>query len=294
MTGDAVMGTDLAPRLDRLRRLLGSEVGKFGHYQELPVAAIGRCPELAGIGYENRGHIPLDGPRCRWLLDNIDVAGLSVVEVGANIGYFALSLADAGAERVRAYEPLPAFSEACALLTGLCGLEERLFSINAGLALDDVETLPETDLVIMLNVMHHAGTVFDQGAVAAGGGWQAYALDYLRRLAGRARRLFFQIGNTARGEALFPGRETLPYTHALLTAAGWRVDRVAVVDDFETLSLRTVDGDDIDALPRLWCHRNDDSGLVDYLDHTGVVASLATGMAQRPLWLCSRAAGGTS
>ena len=292
MVDDSVFDTDQTSRLHRLRHLLEGGVGKFGRYQELPPAVLRRCPGAADIGYETRGHIPFDGPRYRWLLDNIDVAGLAVTEVGANIGYFALSVADSGAGSVRAFEPVTAFSDACAVLAEICGFEDRLVSINAGLTLDAIDSLPAVDLVIMLNVMHHAGTVFDQDAVIGKGGWEAYAGDYLKRLAGRARYLFYQVGNSAAGVALFPGREALPYTHALLTAAGWRVDKVAVVDDFETLSLKTVDGDAIGDLRRLWCRRNEDSGLVDYLDQSGVVASLTTGMAQRPLWLCSRAGEG--
>lgn len=292
MIDDAVIETDQTSRLARLRRLLGGGEAKFGRYQELPPAVLRRCPGAADIGYENDAHIPSDGPRYRWLQDNLDLAGLAVTEIGANIGFFALSAVESGARSVHAYEPVAAFSETCAALAEICRFEDRLVSINAGLTLDAVETLPEVDLVIMLNVLHHAGTVFDQDAVIGQGGWKAYARDYLERLAGRTKYLFYQVGNSAAGEALFPGRDALPYTHALLTEAGWRVDRVAIVEDFETLALKTVDGGAIDDLPRVWCRRNEDSGLVDYLDRTGVVASLATGMAQRPLWLCSRAGDG--
>ena len=272
--------------LGRLAALLGQDVGKFGRYQVLPPVALERCPALAELGYDQAGHVPFDGPRYGWLTRNLDLAGLSVVEAGANLGYFALSLAAEYGGPVRALEPVAVFSEACALIARLCGLKDQVTCINEGLALDDIEGLPETDLIVLLNVLHHAGTVFDADRIAALGGWEAYAREYLARLGRRAVWLFFQIGNTARGEALFPGREAIPFVHTLLTVAGWTVEKIGIVEDFERLSLSTVTPEAIAELPRIWCRRNPESGLVDYFEGERLLASLATGMAQRPLWLC--------
>ena len=205
MIDDSVIETDQTSRLARLRRLLGGGEAKFGRYQELPPAVLRRCPDAAQIGYENDAHIPSDGPRYRWLKDNIDIAGLAVTEIGANIGYFALSAVDSGARSVHAYEPVAAFSEACAVLAEICCFEDRLVSINDGLTLGAVEALPEVDLVIMLNVLHHAGTVFDQDKVIGKGGWRAYARDYLERLAGFDAILLGAVGWPAEA----PDRVTL-------------------------------------------------------------------------------------
>lgn len=269
----------------RLTALLATDAGRFANYQTLPPVAAARLPGLARTSYRQQ-QLSLDEPRYHWLTQELNVSGMKVLEIGASLGYFALSLAAEHSVQATAYEPVPAYSEACTLLAEICGLARRVTCVNAAVGLDDLEGLPEVDLIIHLNVLHHAGTVYDAKQVRQMGGWEAYVVEYLWRLSTRANHLFLQTGNVSDGDALFPGERTLPHLLDVLRRAGWEVIKVALIDDFENFVYRTFTPAELGDAPVITCWRNSETGLVDYFHEGGVVASLITGLAQRPLWLC--------
>ena len=282
--------TQVADPMDRLAALLG-ESGRFRAYQAIPEFARARCPDLDGLSYAQARIPGLDEARLDWLGEQFDDDIGSVLEIGANLGFFSLSLAERGAAPVHAYEPEAALSDATALIAGMIGLADRLHCRSTGVAIADLVDLPAVDLMIHLNVLHHAGIAYDHEAVAAAGGWMTYAHDYLAGI--RAERLFLQTGNSAGDATLFPSEDAIPVLGDLLAGAGWSVAAVGVIEDFDQLTYRTFGVDALATAPRARCSRNTETGLVDYERDGQVVASLETGAAARPLWLCRRMETGT-
>lgn len=272
--------------LQRLNRLLATESVRFAAYQELPEALLQAVPSLRALPYKSR-QLALDGPRYRWLLQCLGSRReFSVVEIGANLGFFSLSLAADRDARATLYEPIGPYVETVGLLADLAGLSGRVVCHASGVGIDDLETLPEADLLISLNVLHHAGTVFDVAAVEAANGWRAYAERWLAAASFKYRMLFLQTGNKSTGPALFDSAEAVPFVRGMLTGAGWTIDAVGAIGDFRELRFDTWTADRIDDVPATVCRRNPETGLVDYRRDGVIVASLPKGLAQRPLWFC--------
>lgn len=272
--------------VDRINHLLSGKHGRFAAYQELPEAVLRSAPALRHMSYQSR-QLGLDAPRYQWLVQCLaGLRKLTVVEVGANLGYFSLSLAADLDCHVNAYEPLEDPAETCSLLAELSGLHERVVCHRRGVDLDDLDRLPDADLLISLNVLHHAGSVFGADEVERAGGWRAYSLQWLRRAARKYRMLFLQTGNKSSGPALFESADAVPYVSTLLDAAEWDVEAVGIISDFAQFRYDTWTGESLERAPATTCRRNPDTGLVDYLRDDRIVASLAKGLAQRPLWFC--------
>ena len=78
---------DVEEIVERLR----SSVGQFGFYQTLPPCVLDVIPKDFNLNYSPK-QIPLDEARFNWMVQNIDVAGTHVFDLGANLGYFSLRL----------------------------------------------------------------------------------------------------------------------------------------------------------------------------------------------------------
>jgi len=271
--------------LVRLSCLLEKNVGRFSNYQVIPGFIREMIPEIGNTGYQQR-QICLDASRYRWLREQYKETGFKAVEIGANLGYFSLRLADDCGAEVTAYEPLSDYAEICRILSSVGKVKEKVSVINREVDFEGLLTLPFSDLMIHLNVLHHAGSSFDLNRVSKRQHWRSHAREYLRRLSEKTSFLFFQTGNMWNGEPLFPGADAVPFTAELLENSNWRVESIGVIDDLETLEYATFMVDEIGEIPRIYCRRNPGSNLVDYYLEGEVIGNFRTGLAQRPLWFC--------
>jgi len=151
---------------------------------------------------------------------------------------------------------------------------------------DNIEELPQADVLINLNVIHHAGRVFDCDVVTRLGGWAAYAQSYLEKLSHKGRYLFFQTGNTWPAARLFQNTEAPEFLSGILGRSGWRVIDVGIFDKLPELTLSSYSLTMMASIPRIWCQRNTTTDLVDYYHERNLLASFPTGLAQRPLFFC--------
>lgn len=267
-----------------LRASLQTEGERFGHYQQIPAFVRARLP--AAFGEYGSRQLELDAPRYRFLDAHLPLEGLSVLEVGASLGYFGLSLAHDHGCRYVGYEPITAYAAAASLLSEAAGVAHLCRFHASAVALADIPSLPSADLIIELNVLHHGGSVFDADAARRLGGWEQYAVERLRRFRVKGRYLFFQTGNVADSASLFPTEDALSTVAGLLSRAGWRTRVVGVIADLHALDYVTLAPDETATTRTYSCRRNPATGLVDYYLSGRLVGSLMTGLANRPLWVC--------
>lgn len=213
---------------ENLARLLRAE-GKHALYQMLPPSFPGGAAVPAPTGTPR-----LDDRRWEFLREHLPepVAGRTVVDVGANIGYFAFRLAGDLGANVVAYEPHAPHAQAMRLIRQACGLDEGRFEVrNSGVGLRDIESLPSSSLLLLLNVLQHAGQDYDADLVPNVGAWRGYAVEYLRRLRSRTSRLFFQLGYTWLGHAdpLCRDEAIIDFTLGIVGEAGWRVEACGAI-----------------------------------------------------------------
>jgi hypothetical protein len=61
---------------------------------------------------------------------------------------------------------------------------------------------------------------------------------------------------------------------------------MGVIEDFTVMDYKTYDNASISEVQPVTAYRNKETGLVDYFDRDDCIASMPSGLAQRPLWLC--------
>jgi hypothetical protein len=206
------------------------EGSKHGSYQMLPPCVASLEEGLP----RSSGTSRWDDRRYEWFERAMDLplADRTVLDIGANIGYFSLRLAGEHSASVLSYEPHAPHARAIAFLRGFCGLDpDRVRIEPRGVGLRDIPSLPKASLIVLLNVLQHAGQDFDADLVPSIAHWRRYAVEYLHALRGRAPRLFFQLGYTwlgSRGK-LCKDADIIDFTLSLVTEAGWRVGRCGLI-----------------------------------------------------------------
>jgi hypothetical protein len=272
---------------ENLKKLLKEECGRFSHYQELPPCVENKIEGRISDVY-TQSQLSLDELRYDWLVQQVQPEGMSVVEIGSNLGYFVLRLSSEYDAMVEAYEPVSSYAKVTTLMAQLCGVNERVLCHNRGVIKSDLVDFLDNDLIITLNVLHHAGIEYDCKAVIEIGGWENYIVDYLSILKNNGKRLFLQMGNISSGDRLFPMEESVPYVYSLLKKSGWIVQSIGLIEDFKSMEYSTYGVDCLNDIPVTSCSRNASTGMVDYFRNGVLCASLYTGLAARPLWYCVR------
>jgi len=277
---------DKEEKLQRVKSLL-SYGGHSQRYQSIPEFVSKKVGNVAGAYASDQ--LYWDPPRYQWIDANLPADVSSAVELGSSLGYFSLRLSHERKIAATGYEPVADYAEVCNLFASLTQMENRTRFVCQSVGIDDIAGLPDADAVISLNVLHHAGNVFDAAAVRDHVGWTRYATEFLQRLNRKFKHMVFQTGNSVAGVAHFPSEVAVPVMAEILKASGWQVRSIGVITDFDTPVYQTYPLAAMGAVPRIRCHRNDISGLVEYRSDGKLLATLKYGTLQRPLFYCSRA-----
>lgn len=221
---DQLPAPELVDRLHALYR----DSSKHSVYQSVPAFMARR------LGYQEEIHSlwRSDQPRYDYIAERLEVGRcITVADIGANTGFFSLNLAQARPDlQIDAFEMNPRHAEFIALAAQAFDLSINVRSQSCDLA--GIGRLPEYDVVILLNVLHHAGFDFDAHLADDNAAFDAHAVAYLTTLRTRTRRLVFQIGSNRGGDKmrpLFPrddDAKRLGWIGRTLRAAGWKIDAV--------------------------------------------------------------------
>ena len=154
---------------------------RFSNYQDIPSFVIKKIPELKQIKYI-KNQIDLDLKRYKWLKENLPKKIKKVCEIGANMGYFSILLAKEFQVSVEAYESNRSYTNVCSILAKLVNLDKKLKFHNKSVNLNNINSLENYDLMINLNVLHHAGVFFDRKHINNKKDWMNYSISYLKKL----------------------------------------------------------------------------------------------------------------
>jgi hypothetical protein len=174
------------------------------------------------------------GSRWEYMRTHLDFTHERVLDVGANTGFFTLSLAKAHPTAV------------CTALEGNSNHAEFIQEVAAHFNLHNVRILRQYldfasleqlglyDTVLLNNVLHHAGVDFDRGLVQTRQKLFDYLVDYLGKLKNHCRRLVFQMGYNWGGNkqqpvvALADDPGKCLYVSRALRQAGWNLAALAL------------------------------------------------------------------
>jgi hypothetical protein len=175
-------------------------------------------------------------------------SGESWTDFGANTGFFTLSLAHKHpATRFLAIEANRVHATFIRRVTELFSLR-NVEILDRPIGLEDLPSLPKSDVMLHLNVLHHAGKDFDSAHVKDVEQFAPYARRYLAGLRSACSRLVFQMGSNLWGDKLKPiiSREDdvgkLKLYCELIADAGWTVRSVA----YPGADAEAIEYDDLD------------------------------------------------
>jgi hypothetical protein len=89
--------------------------------------------------------------------------------------------------------------------------------------------MEQHDILLNYNVLHHAGVDFDTDMIASVEEYEAYATEYLKRMAGKTKKMVFQIGSNWGGNKQKPiiplsdDAEKIAFNARLFKNAGWKI-----------------------------------------------------------------------
>ena len=176
-----------------LKNLFASH--KLGEYTRLPDALKLKMPEISEIekpdvfGLEDR----LIALRHVWPSFANATSG-GAIDLGGNSGFFSLSLVAEGLlTESTVYDANPAALEAGRQMAEMMGLSDKVRFVEQQISLEWLRSLEPVDNVICLNLIHHAGALFDIEEVNERG-WQSYANDWLIELRRISKRCIFGVG----------------------------------------------------------------------------------------------------
>ena len=271
--------------ISKLKKILNKKTSKFENYQEIPEFILNKLlKESIEIKYK-QNQLSLDKARLNFLTSNLKFFPKRILEIGSNMGYFAFSFLNDFNTKVIAYEPIKDYAELITLLSKLLKIEKQINVYSKSVKLKNIKSLPMSDLIIELNVLHHAGNYFDKLDVKKLGGWRKYAAKRLRMYRRKTKYLFFQTGNSGK-VAHFNSTKSVKFISKLLKDSGWKIVAFGTIKNLNKLIYNKGNLNLNASFKTYECVRNHKTNLVDYKINNQIVKSLKTGMAARPIWIC--------
>ena len=156
-----------------------TDARKFGDYIRFPT----RLADELGVDQQGEDSFGIEA-RYQLVRDYLkDHQPLKrLIDIGGNCGYFSLTLLDDGVvEEVIVYDVVPDILNFGTEAAKAMGLQDKCKFLEYSVSLDTLDQIPDADVIICQNLIHHAGTLFDQDLVSHMG-WDEYATSFLKAL----------------------------------------------------------------------------------------------------------------
>ncbi|KAA6184675.1 class I SAM-dependent methyltransferase [Thiohalocapsa marina] len=220
------MTTMTDPEVRSLQRLMQMH-SKHSDYQLLHPslgALLGDLPQPVGKH---------EAQRQRYMAQRLSLRGLSLLDIGANTGYFSFAALEAGAARVVSQEGNAEHAHFIALAAQSLGVNDRLEVRPHYYSFTD-PSAERFDVTLCLNVLHHLGDDFGDQTLSLDEA-KAQMRFALNRLARHTRHLWMQLGFNWKGDRHRPlfagGTKAELIDHVRQGVQGhWRIDDIAVVN----------------------------------------------------------------
>ena len=216
--------------IEKLKELY-ADGSKHDNYQNLPVFVQKELGFNVTIDENWRG----DTARYNYFVDTLKFkAGEKIADIGANTGFFTLSLADKYPQSTFiAYELNPQhvhFINEIAAHFKMANVQTRNIPVDM-VGAEKMETL---DYMLHFNVLHHAGVDFDKEKINDLPAYREYCIKYLSLLKNATTHLIYQMGYNWGGNKLNPiiplqnDLEKITYTLDLFSHSGWKLNSIAL------------------------------------------------------------------
>lgn len=170
--------------------------------------------------------------------------GGKAIDLGGNSGFFSLSLVDAGLLTSSiVYDADKKALEAGKEMASRMGLSDKVQFVEQDISLRFVKAMKPVDTSICLNLIHHAGSVFDIEEVEKHG-WQAYAEEWLSELRRLSSLSILGIGFKSKKPAKWnvQKKERPRIFREMAIGQGWTPIYDANVQDIHTFGIKEANG----------------------------------------------------
>lgn len=177
---------------------LYSTSSKHSNYQVL-------APDLRSLVDDNDIHTKTrsEKERFEYLLTKIDFANQTVIDIGANTGYFTFEAIKHGAKHVTVYEGNEAHAEFVRVAAEALGVKNSVSVINEYFAFDQSISEEKCDILLLFNVLHHIGDDYGDNTLSIEQA-QRQIIEQLNSLTKIAKTVVFQLGFNWQGNPNFP------------------------------------------------------------------------------------------
>lgn len=210
---------------------LYNDQSKHSNYQNIPTFVQKELNYSETINEEWRG----DTPRYNYLLQELTFAPNTIVgDVGANTGFFTLSLGESFPEtRFIAYEPNPNHAYFIEVVKKHFRLENVRVK-RTPIILENLDSLEIHDTLLLLNVLHHAGYDFDTHLDKNIESFKEYAKAFMQKVRQKTSQLVFQMGYNWGGNKKNPivhpeddiGK--IVFSSNIFNESGWEITQIAI------------------------------------------------------------------
>ena len=235
---------------------------------------------------KNKNYINLDEIRFDWIKKIIKSSDKikSIADIGSNLGYMCLKFNEHFKTQSVGYEyEKPTFIKANKIKNKIKDVKY----INKGLNISNLSKIKKTDLLVHLNVLHHAGHMYDKKLIKSKNDWTKYSIKYLNLLTKKSKYLFFQTGNVNFNKNYFENNETFNILPLILKQAGWKIIKIGNIDfSKKKIGYKSFDPRDINKIPIIECKREKETNKVIYTRGKKILFKYESGFLQRPLFWC--------
>jgi SAM-dependent methyltransferase len=190
--------------------------------------------------------------RLKYILNKIDFNNKSVIDIGANTGYFSLELLDAGAKSMHYYEGNKEHVEFVRLAADILGLGSKM-QITNGYFKFDGSFESRYDIGLLFNVLHHVGDDYGDKSASMEEA-KRLIIKQLNNMSAVVGTLVYQMGFNWQGDiskGLFPGgtkQEMIDFVRNGIDGY-WQIESIGIAErtngqvTYEDLSNTNVERD---------------------------------------------------
>ncbi|PJJ41138.1 hypothetical protein [Hallerella succinigenes] len=175
--------------IDRLKSSYNA-ISKHSQYQILP-RSLSRCFAQETLNTKSRA----EQQRFDYITQKVSLKGKSLIDIGANTGFFSFNAIEAGAKHVTSYEGNTAHAEFMSAATKLLELCSQMEVKNEYYNFNDTR---KYDICFLLNVIHHLGDDYGDKSLSIEKA-KEFMIQQLNKMSSICQTIVFQLGFNWKG-----------------------------------------------------------------------------------------------
>lgn len=217
------------------------KIDDLNAYTRFPDRLISMKPDCRNS--KNRTYLESKTGSWRFVPTGPGVPGGRAIDLGGNSGYFSLSLIDEGLiSQSTVYDTDIRVLEAGEQMASMMGLSKKVRFVEQAVSLNWLRGVDPVDTVIDLNLIHHAGTLYDIDEVREQG-FEAYARAWLSQIRRISKFCAFGLGYKGTKPRNWDVQnKDRPVAIIDISPAGWKVLYEANVQDIADFGFERANG----------------------------------------------------